>query len=117
MEHKLRVLVRLDIDRNAAVLAVNGCLTSDSYSALLPVIRRTSALINGLNVVIDLRNATHIDGAAAEALRESINADYLHHDVGIVRVQFPDVYPVCNLLAPMTGVSSIASSARQLATS
>lgn len=99
MDHKLRVLVRLDIDRNSAVLAVNGCLTCESYRALVPVIRRTSALINGLDVLIDLCNAIHIDGAAADALKESINADYLHHDVGIVSVQLPDVYPVCELPA------------------
>lgn len=99
MDHKLRVLVRLDIDRNSAVLAINGCLTSESYRALLPIIRRASALMNGLAVVVDLSNAMHVDRAAAEALGDHINVESHHHELGLVTVRLPDVYGACGLLA------------------
>jgi anti-anti-sigma regulatory factor len=99
MEHKLFVLVRLDIDRSSAVLAVNGCLTLESYRALLPIVRRASALIDGLNVIVDLRNAIHVDDAAAVALAESINDECRRHDIGLVTVKYPDVFPACALMA------------------
>jgi hypothetical protein len=99
MEHKLRILIRLDIDRSSAVLAVNGCLTVESYKALLPVIRRASALVGGLRVIVDLRNALHVEAAAADALNDSVSNEYRHHDVGMVTVQYPGVFPSCALLA------------------
>lgn len=110
MHHKLRVLVRLDIDRNSAVLAVNGCLTVESYRALLPVIRRASALIDGLAVVVDLTSALHVDAAAAQALNDSIILEFRHHDVGVVTLRFPDVYPECALLANVPPVRQLVVS-------
>jgi hypothetical protein len=110
MDHKVRILVRLDIDRNSAVLAVNGCLTTESYRALLPVIRRANALVNGLAVMVDLRNAIHIDGAAADALRESINLELHHHQLRVVTLQLPDVYPACALLTGSSSVRELAAS-------
>ena len=97
MEHKLRILIRLDIDRSSAVLAVNGCLTVDSYKALLPVIRRASALVDGLRVIVDLRNAVHVEAAAVEALNDRVSDEYRHHEVGMVTVQYPGVFPACAL--------------------
>lgn len=109
MNHKLRILVRLDIDRNSAVLAVTGCLTAESYRALLPVIRRANALVDGLAVIVDLRNAIHVDRAAAEALSDSIRLEHHHHELGAVTVQFPDQYPACGLLASLPSVPSLAA--------
>lgn len=99
MEHKLRILVRLDMDRCSAVLVVDGCLTMDSYGALLPVVRRVSALVDGLNIVVDLRDATHIDRAAAAALANTTADEYRHHDVGMVTFAYPDIYPECASLS------------------
>ncbi|WP_309070045.1 hypothetical protein [Arthrobacter sp.] len=104
MDHKLRILVRLDIDRNSAVLAVTGCLTTESYRALLPVIRRANALVDGVAVIVDLRNAIHVDAAAAEALNDSIRLEHHHHELGAVTLQLPDMYPACGLLASLPPV-------------
>lgn len=109
MEHKLRILIRLDFDRSSAVLAVNGCLTPENYRALLPVIRRASALIEGLNVVVDLRTATHVDGTAAEALNDAIADEFAHHEVGLVTVQYPGVLPACGLLPEVHSVHQAAA--------
>ncbi|WP_458116009.1 hypothetical protein [Arthrobacter sp. D2-10] len=109
MDHKLRILVRLDIDRNSAVLAVNGCLTIESYRALLPVIRRASALVKGLAIVVDLRDAIHIDGAAVEALTDTINPEAHDHQAGVVTMQLPNVYPPCGLLANVPSAPDMAA--------
>lgn len=47
MDHKLRVLVGLDIDSTTAVLEVIRCLTESNCLALVPIIRRTAALVDG----------------------------------------------------------------------
>lgn len=99
MNHKLRILVRLDLDHRSAVLAVNGCLTIENYRVLLPVIRRASALMDGLAVTVDFSDALHVDAGAAAAIAECVALEYQHHDVGVVVLRFPAVYPPCALLA------------------
>ncbi|MCZ2404621.1 hypothetical protein IV498_15900 [Paenarthrobacter sp. Z7-10] len=69
MDHKLHVLVRLDVDSTAAVLEVSGCLTESNCPALLPIIRRAAVLVEGLCVKVDLQQAKHIDLAGLRALQ------------------------------------------------
>lgn len=69
MEHKLRVLVRFNVDLNCASIEVRGCLTHPGSSALLPIIRRARLLSGGMRVVVNLRRSRHIDESALEHLR------------------------------------------------
>ena len=54
MNHKLRVLVRVDADPGHVTLEVAGCLTRASYPALLHIMRRASRLAAGSDTSIDL---------------------------------------------------------------
>ncbi|MGP5726220.1 hypothetical protein ACTXOR_10600 [Arthrobacter rhombi] len=110
MEHKLRVLVRLDVkttnNSTHAVLDVGGCLTSDSCEALFPIIRRTRSLIEGLSVLVDLSEVGHIDDDGLAVLQEFI-ADGRDVSVsatgsggnGSVEVIVPAVLPTCGKTA------------------
>lgn len=110
MDHKLRVLVRLDIDCTAAVLAVSGCLTNDNYPSLSPLVVRTLALVDGLCVVIDLRDAMHIDLPAVDMLARMV-ADFPtaapHMPVVILR---PDVMPECPVPIALEGLPPLTAS-------
>jgi hypothetical protein len=60
VDHKIRVLVRLDVDTTSAYLEVAGCLTPLSCQALFPILDRVSGLLPNLYVTVDLHGAAHI---------------------------------------------------------
>lgn len=70
MNHKLRVLVRVDIDPGHVILEVSGCLTQANYPALLHIMRRASRLAAGSDVCIDLHSASHLDPEILLYLRQ-----------------------------------------------
>ncbi len=70
MNHKLRVLVRVDVDPGQVTLEVTGCLTQASYPALLHIVRRASRLAAGADVTIDLHGASHLDPEILLHLRQ-----------------------------------------------
>ncbi|CAI3791221.1 hypothetical protein [Pseudarthrobacter sp. MM222] len=61
MNHKLRVLVRVDINPGHVTLEVTGCLTQADFPALLHILRRTGRLQPGSEVRVDLHGASHLD--------------------------------------------------------
>ncbi|WP_146364081.1 hypothetical protein [Arthrobacter yangruifuii] len=95
MDHKLRVLVRLDVDPSSAVLEVTGCLTADSWGTLAPLIRKTTALVGGQRITVDLTSAQHIEGSALSSLRDSAAGRDFE-----LRIQSPEFLPECPSLAP-----------------
>ena len=70
MNHKLRVLVRVDVNPGHVTLEVTGCLTQANYPALLHIMRRASRLASGLDVSIDLHGASHLDPEILLYLRQ-----------------------------------------------
>jgi hypothetical protein len=54
---KLKFRIRLDIDMTAARIQVRGRVTERNLSAVYAVARRTSTIIQGKPVVVDLRQA------------------------------------------------------------
>ncbi|MGO4121170.1 hypothetical protein [Arthrobacter sp. YAF16] len=70
MNHKLRVLVRVDVDPGHVTLEVTGCLTQANYPALLHIMRRASRLASGSDVSIDLHGASHLDPEILLYLRQ-----------------------------------------------
>ncbi|GAB3553517.1 hypothetical protein GCM10027404_26160 [Arthrobacter tumbae] len=110
MDHKLRVLVRLDVDRTAAVLAVNGCLTETNYFALLPIARRAHSLIRGLSVTVDLTGARHIDANSIDLLERALTAVPAHTAPSdAFRVQIPAALPECPALFYSSQVEEVAA--------
>jgi hypothetical protein len=70
MNHKLRVLVRVEVDPGQVTLEVAGCLTQENYPALLHIMRRASRLAAGSDVSIDLHGASHLDPEILLYLRQ-----------------------------------------------
>lgn len=54
---KLKFLIRLDVDMNGARIQVRGRVTERNLGAVYAVARRTSTLVSGLPVLLDLRQA------------------------------------------------------------
>ena len=75
MDHKLSVLVQVDLDGRYVRLLVTGCLTEDSQHALHPLIRRARTLIPPVTVSVDLTAAEHVEAAAVEQLRRATDHD------------------------------------------
>ena len=61
MNHKLRVLVRVDADPGHVTLEVTGCLTESDFPALLHIMRRAGRLGARTDVIIDLHGSSHLD--------------------------------------------------------
>jgi hypothetical protein len=74
VNHKLRVLVRVDADPGHVSLEVTGCLTQSAFPALLQIIRRAGRLGAGADVVIDLHGSSHLDPEILLHLRSIANA-------------------------------------------
>lgn len=74
MNHKLRVLVRVDVDPGRVTLEVTGCLTPSDFPALLHITRRAGRLGAGNDVVIDLLQASHLDPEVLLELRSLAEA-------------------------------------------
>ena len=104
MDHKLRVLVRLDIDRTSAVIEVSGCLTADSCTALLPLFHRMERLAHGMVITVDLSDAQHIERRGLEVLErfgagEEVGAAQPGPFTGTLAVAAPADLPQCSALS------------------
>ncbi|MFC8039441.1 hypothetical protein ACFUOZ_08815 [Paenarthrobacter sp. NPDC057355] len=55
---KLSVVVRVDVDGEQIQIAATGHVTTSSVQGLYPVVQRTKSLGGGLNVEMDLSEAT-----------------------------------------------------------
>lgn len=111
VNHKLRVLVRVDVDPGHVTLEVTGCLTHPDFPALLHIIQRAGRLGAGTDVFIDLHGASHLDpeillllrsiAAASRADAPSPGADEsgTGERVGTFRVTLaePAELPICLL--------------------
>ncbi|HEX9226877.1 MAG TPA: hypothetical protein VF885_09505 [Arthrobacter sp.] len=74
MNHKLRVLVRVDVDPGHVTLEVTGCLTQTDFPALLHIMRRAGRLGAGSDVIIDLHGSSHLDPEILLQLRSVADA-------------------------------------------
>ncbi|GEO95952.1 hypothetical protein [Kocuria turfanensis] len=75
MDHKLSVLVQVDLDGRYVRLLVTGCLTEANQHALHPLIRRARTLIPPVTVSVDLTAAEHVEGSAVGQLRTAVDHD------------------------------------------
>ncbi|CAN7178095.1 hypothetical protein JOE31_004264 [Arthrobacter sp. PvP023] len=69
MNHKLRVLVRVDVDPGRVTLEVAGCLTQSNYPVLLHIMRRGRRLSPEQDITVDLHKASHLDPEVLMYLR------------------------------------------------
>ena len=76
MNHKLKVLVRLDLDCGEAQVAAQGHVTARSIQALYVVMKRANHLRQGLQLVVDVSHA-RVEASALEQLRECSESHHL----------------------------------------
>jgi hypothetical protein len=69
LNHKLRVLVRVDVDPGQVTLEVTGCLTQANYPVLLHIIRRGRRLAPDQEITVDFRSVSHLDPEVLMYLR------------------------------------------------
>ena len=93
MDHKLSVLVQVDVDGRYVRLLVTGCLTETNQHALYPLIRRARMLIPPVTVSIDLATAEHVEAVAVDLLRWAIDHDRTMDGVSPVELLLPDGLP------------------------
>ena len=74
VNHKLRVLVRVDVDPGLVTLEVTGCVTQSDFSSLLHIMRRAGRLGAGTDVFVDLHGASHLDPEILLELRSIADA-------------------------------------------
>ncbi len=99
MAHKLRLLVKIDTNPSTATLAVTGCLTEENCLALVPIIRRLRALVDGMGVTVDLSTAKHIDASAVRTVEQAGPADARgDQDEGEICIILPADRPSCPAL-------------------
>lgn len=65
---KLSVVVRVDVDGEQIQIAATGRVTTSSLQGLYPVVQRTKSLGSGLDVEMDLSEAT-VDADAMDELQ------------------------------------------------
>lgn len=75
MRHKLSVLVQVDLDGKHVRLVVTGCLTEVNHRALCPLLRRARTLVPGVEVLVDVTAAHHVETAAVDLLRWAAEHD------------------------------------------
>lgn len=99
MNHKLRVLVRVDVDPGHVTLEVTGCLTQADFPALLHILRRTGRLEPGSEVRMDLHGASHLDPEILLQLRSIAAASGGQSGTEQFRVTLaePAELPICLL--------------------
>jgi hypothetical protein len=113
LNHKLRVLVRVDADPGRVTLEATGCLTQANYPVLLHIMRRGRRLAPDQEITVDLRSASHLDPEVLLYLRHIAgrDAEGSHtpadrangSDAFRLRLVEPGELPVCLEHAGLTG--------------
>ncbi|GAB2605700.1 hypothetical protein GCM10009696_08920 [Kocuria himachalensis] len=100
MDHKISVLVQIDLNGTYVRLVVTGCLTEANQHVLYPLIRRARTLIPPVIVSIDLSAATHVEPTAVDLLRWAIDHDEAADGASPVELLVPNHLPA-HRLAPV----------------
>lgn len=78
MSHSISILVRADMDSESITLQVTGCLTLHTRSVLAAQIDKARSLGPAAPIVVDARDAQHVDAIALQLLRSAVdNAEAL----------------------------------------
>jgi hypothetical protein len=70
LNHKLRVLVRVDLDPGHVTLEVSGCLTPANFPVLLHLLLRAQKLATCPGITLDFRGASHLDESVLSCLQQ-----------------------------------------------
>ncbi|WP_152352332.1 hypothetical protein [Brachybacterium subflavum] len=106
MSHKISILVRADVDSEVVTILVTGCLTGATREVLACQIERARLLDPASPLVVDARDAQHVDPIALQLLRSRVDnpadQDTRWHRSVPVRFLVPSPLPRCPLDDPTT---------------
>jgi hypothetical protein len=86
MDHKLSVLVQIDLHGAYVRLVVTGCVTEANQHVLHPLVARARTLIPPVAVAVDLTGAEHVEEGAVDLLRWALEHDDTAAGAGPVEV-------------------------------
>ncbi|MDN5653973.1 MAG: hypothetical protein L0G46_02630 [Kocuria sp.] len=85
MRHTLSVIVRADVGEDEICIAVEGCVTDQSQTALDSILRRARQLDPDAPVVLDLQRTQHCEASAVDPLQTTIDdIDPFHRTMQIL---------------------------------
>lgn len=93
MDHHAAVLVQVDHLSASVRLVVSGCLTERNQQAVRPLVLRARTLIPPPTVTVDLTGADHVEAAAVDLLRWTLDEDAMLGEDGPVQLLLPDPLP------------------------
>ncbi|MEX5257968.1 hypothetical protein [Kocuria arenosa] len=86
MNHKLSVLVQIDLHGAYVRLVVTGCVTEANQNVLHPLVARARTLIPPVAVAVDLTGAEHVEEGAVDLLRWALEHSNTSDGAGPVEV-------------------------------
>lgn len=86
VNHKLSVLVQMDLENRSVRLVVTGCVTEANQHVLYPLVSRARTLVPPVTVSVDLTAAGHVEAIAVDLLRWAIDHDEPARGVSPVRI-------------------------------
>ena len=93
MDHKLSVLVQVDLGETYVRLLVTGCLTEANQQTLHRVVTRARTLIPAATVTVDLTAADHLEASAVEQLTRALGQDASKGGASPVEILTSDSLP------------------------
>lgn len=89
MDHRLSVLVQIDLQGTSVRLVVTGRLTQSNQHALHAAVTRARMLVPLAIVTVDLACAHHVETAAVDLLRWALEQSETTKATGPVKVLLP----------------------------
>ena len=90
MDHKLSVLVQIDLHGAYVRLVVTGRMTEANQHVLHPVVARARTLVPLAAVTVDLTCADHVDPGAVDLLHRTVEHAEVLDDRAPVEILLPD---------------------------
>ena len=124
MNHKLRVLIRVDLEPGQVTLEISGCLTPANFPVLLHLLLRAQKLATCPRITLDFRDASHLDASVLSYLEQyplPLDQEQVesHHELGVaaaaaledaddfqLTIVKPDELPVCPIHSGETNAES-----------
>ena len=93
VDHKLSVLVQMNLDDRSVRLIITGCVTEANQHVLYPLIHRARALAPPVTVSVDLTGGKHVEATAVDLLRWAVDHDEPAPGLGPVQILAPTQLP------------------------
>jgi hypothetical protein len=93
MDHKISVLIQIDLHGSYLRLVITGCLTEANQHVLPPLITRARVLIPQATLTVDLTCADHLEASGIDLLRWALDHDTASGGPGLVEIIRPAVLP------------------------